>query len=129
MRHVVCAEVRNDRCRIEEFLELLATSNLNAYDRLIAAMEQLANDGHLQLPKQVSKPLGDGLFELRDVESLARLIFFYDPAKRGYVIVATAFEKNPGRGSSSKQQQMKIREARKYFSDFRRHPDEFELEP
>lgn len=71
---------------VEQWIESLA---VRQFATVIAAVERLATDGsRLRFP--ASRPLGDGLFELRiDLNRTARRITFYFADDRRIVLLTT----------------------------------------
>jgi putative component of toxin-antitoxin plasmid stabilization module len=82
------------RCPVREFLEELKASDPGDFAAVMAGLAKLRNRHYHRLP--LSKPVGDGLFELRHVGKLnTRLLYFFMKGRR--IVVAHGI-RNKGLG-------------------------------
>jgi phage-related protein len=69
------------RCPVREFLDDLKESDPNDFAAIMAGMAKLMDRQHHRPP--LSKPVGDGLFELRHVGKLnTRVLYFFMRGRR-----------------------------------------------
>ena len=75
----------NGLCPIQEFLEKLRQSDPNDFAAVLAGLAKLRNRQYHRPP--LSKPIGDGLFELRRVGKLnTRVLYFFMWGRRIVVV-------------------------------------------
>jgi phage-related protein len=85
-------ETNDGRCPVRDFLDELKASDPNDFATVMAGLAKLRNRQYHREP--LSKPLGDGLFELRHVGKLnTRIIWFY---VKGRGIIAVHGIRNKG---------------------------------
>ncbi len=74
-------ETAAGRCPVREFLEELKASDPDDFATVVAGLAKLRNRQYHREP--LSKPLGDGLFELRHVGKLnTRVMWFFVKGRR-----------------------------------------------
>ncbi len=74
-------ETAAGRCPVREFLEELKASDPDDFGTVVAGLAKLRNRQYHREP--LSKPLGDGLFELRHVGKLnTRVMWFFVKGRR-----------------------------------------------
>ncbi len=74
-------ESENGRIPVREFLDDLKTSNPDDFAIIMAGLAKLKNRAYHQPP--LSKPVGDGLFELRHLGTLnTRVLYFFSKGQR-----------------------------------------------
>ena len=74
-------ESTTGRCPVSEFLEELRVSDPGDFAAVMAGLAKLRNSQYHRLP--LSKPVGDGLFELRHVGKLnTRVLYFFMKGRR-----------------------------------------------
>lgn len=74
-------ETTDGRCPVRDFLDELKASDPNDFASVLAGLAKLRNRQYHREP--LSKPLGEGLFELRHVGKLnIRIIWFYMKGRR-----------------------------------------------
>jgi phage-related protein len=74
-------ETNDGRCPVPDFLDELKASDPNDFAAAMAGLAKLRNLQYHREP--LSKPLGDGLFELRHVGKLnTRIVWFYMKGRR-----------------------------------------------
>ena len=86
-------ETESGNCPVQEFLDDLRKGDPDDFAAVLAGLAKLRNRGYHREP--LSKPLGDGLFEMRHVGKLnTRVLWFFMKGKR---IVAVHGIRNKGR--------------------------------
>jgi putative component of toxin-antitoxin plasmid stabilization module len=74
-------ESASGTCPVEDFLDGLKTSDRGDFAAVMAGMAKLRNRHYHRPP--LSKPIGDGLFELRHVGKLnSRVLYVFAKGKR-----------------------------------------------
>lgn len=102
-------------CPVREFLDDLKASDPDDFAAVVAGLAKLRNRQYHREP--LSKPLGDGLFELRHVGKLnTRVLWFFVKNRR---IVAVHAIRNKGVNIPSRA----IEIARERMSDWRKRVD------
>src|SRR5213595_2707928 len=85
-------ETVTGRCPVREFLDELKTSDPDDFAAVLAGLTKLRNRHYHREP--LSKPLGEGLFELRHVGKLnTRVLWFFMKGRR---IIAVHGIRNKG---------------------------------
>lgn len=85
-------ETASGACPVQEFLDMLKVSDPDDFAAVIAGLAKLRNRQYHREP--LSKPLGDGLFEMRHVGKLnTRVLWFFVRNQR---IVAVHAIRNKG---------------------------------
>lgn len=91
-------ESSSGRCPVREFLDELKASDPDDFATVMAGMAKLRNRQYHRPP--LSKPIGDGLLELRHVGKLnTRVLYFFTKGRR---IVAAHGIRNKGQGIASR---------------------------
>lgn len=113
MFEVELYETRDGRIPCKEFLETLDDKTRGKLLRVIDNLKSIGNA--LGMPH--SKPIGDGLFELRaEVKTNAyRMLYFFVIGKK--IIITNGFTKK-----TEKTPQKEIELAKKYRADFNSRP-------
>jgi phage-related protein len=74
-------ETTAGRCPVREFLDELKSTDPDDFAAVVAGLAKLRNRQYHRVP--LSKPLGDGLFELRHVGKLnTRVMWFFVKGRR-----------------------------------------------
>ena len=109
-------ETTAGRCPVREFLDELKASDPDDFAAVVAGLAKLRNRQCHREP--LSKPLGDGLFELRHVGRLnTRVLWFFVKGRR---IVAVHGIRNKGQNISARD----IHTARERMSDWRKRAEQ-----
>ena len=85
-------ETKEGRCPVQEFLEDLRNSDSDDFAIVIAGLGKLRHRQNHREP--LSKPIGDGLFELRHVGKLNTRVFWF--FMKGRRIIAVHGIRNKG---------------------------------
>ena len=86
-------EAETEACPVREFLDKLKAADPNDFAAVVAGLAKLRNRQYHREP--LSKPIGDGLFELRHVGKLnTRLLWFF---AKGQCIIVVHGIRNKGR--------------------------------
>lgn len=111
----ICGEVNaGGRCRAEEALRDHTRSPRKGAKRMSALLEAICDQGLRGFGSEECESLRDGLYELKEARGLLRVVAFRPLGRQELLILVRVFRKNPGEGSSSKQQNQQIHEARQY---------------
>ncbi|MEA1929021.1 MAG: type II toxin-antitoxin system RelE/ParE family toxin [Candidatus Auribacterota bacterium] len=74
-------ESKNGRIPVREFLDKLKATNQDDFAIIMAGLAKIKNRAYHRPP--LSKPIGDGLFELRHVGKLnTRVLYFFNRGQR-----------------------------------------------
>lgn len=85
-------KTRDGKCPVEEFLNELEKTDPDNFTTVLAGLAKLRNRHYHRPP--LSKPIGDGLFELRHVGKLnTRVLYFF---MKGQKIIAVHGIRNKG---------------------------------
>ncbi len=87
-------ETAAGKCPVGDFLDELKVSDPNDFAAVIAGLAKLRNRQYHRAP--LSKPLGEGLFELRHVGKLNTRVFWF--FVKGRQIVLCHAMRNKGQG-------------------------------
>lgn len=109
-------ETTPGRCPVGEFLDELKASDPDDFAAVVAGLAKLRNRQYHREP--LSKPLGDGLFELRHVGKLnTRVMWFFVKGRR---IVLVHGVRNKGQAVPARD----IETARERMRDWRKRADQ-----
>jgi phage-related protein len=109
-------ETTAGRCPVRAFLDELKASDPDDFAAVVAGLAKLRNRQYHRVP--LSKPLGDGLFELRHVGKLnTRVMWFF---VRGRRIVLVHGVRNKGQAIPARD----IETARERMRDWRKRADQ-----
>lgn len=109
-------ETTAGRCPEREFLDELKASDPDDFAAVVAGLAKLRNRQYHREP--LSKPLGDGLFELRHIGKLnTRVIWFFVKGRR---IVLVHGVRNKGQAIPARD----IETARERMRDWRKRADQ-----
>lgn len=91
-------ETKEGRCPVREFLDELKASDPGDFAAVVSGLAKLRIRQNHREP--LSKPLGDGLFELRHVGKLnTRILWFFQKGRR---IIAVHGIRNKGQAIASR---------------------------
>ena len=108
-------ETETGACPVREFLDELKASDPDDFAAVVAGLAKLRSRQYHREP--LSKPLGDGLFELRHVGKLnTRVLWFFVKGRR---IVAVHGIRNKGQSISARD----IDTARERMRDWRKRAE------
>lgn len=85
-------ESADGHCPVREFLDDMKASDPKDFAMVLAGLAKLCDRQHHRPP--LSKPLGDGLFELRHVGKLNTRVFWF--FQKGHRIIAVHGIRNKG---------------------------------
>jgi phage-related protein len=109
-------ETTAGRCPVREFLDQLKAGDPDDFAAVVAGLAKLRNRQYHREP--LSKPLGDGLFELRHVGKLnTRVMWFF---VKGHRIVLVHGVRNKGQALPARD----VETARARMRDWRKRADQ-----
>ena len=109
-------ETAAGKCPMQEFLDELKTSDPNDFTAVVAGLAKLRNSQYHREP--LSKPIGEGLFELRHVGKLnTRVLWFFMKDRR---IIAVHGIRNKGQAIPARE----LETARERMRDWRKRAEQ-----
>ncbi len=91
-------ETQDGRCPVRDFLDTLKTSDPDDFAAVVSGLARLRDRQNHRAP--MSKPLGDGLLELRHVGKLnTRVLWFFQKGRR---IIAVHGIRNKGQAIAAR---------------------------
>jgi phage-related protein len=78
-------ETTSGRCPVRDFLEEVKESDADCFAAVLAGLAKLRKKEYHKPP--LSKPVGDGLFELRHVGKLNTRVFYFFMRSRRIILV------------------------------------------
>lgn len=121
--HTVYSMGYGDRSPLERFLEDQMKRHRGDVMKMVAVVEDAADNGPQTWDKSVCRAVGDGVFEFK--AGKLRLFWFWDTRTASVILVAHQWAgKGAGEGGAGKEQQEQIALAKRRRREYVNAPDD-----